>query len=913
MDQKKNLLLVHGKDRTGDIRFCRYNSQTKQYDITFSSGETYSYRYSSVIRDKDPQALNPALYQISRNGITFRNVQSIFAFCGQGHDEYWHITFSNGTGRTYLRSGLQVAVSCLSEAEAKDCLAYLRALSAISTLRSSEGEILLKKQYDSITFVDRKSALAVYLDPETHSVQKHACGRLIFPFGGNASQFAAVHRALEDQISVIQGPPGTGKTQTILNIIANLLLRGKTVQVVSNNNSATQNVLEKLSSPQCGLGFLAAPLGKSENKEAFLQGQSGRYPDLSSWERPPEEVRRLREKTAVLAQELTEHFEKQARLAQAKQELTALELELRYFKQHCGEFGFVEPDKAPRQNLPSAKVLEILQEYEALLEQDRAIPFWQKIKTTFFHGLFEWRYHKNDISIVITSLQKIFYLIRYRELTQKIKALEAFLGSSGTVRKMEELTCRSMEYLRAALFDRYGGKHERKRFSDDDLWKSPAKVLAEYPIVLSTTFSSRTSLKGAAYDYIIMDEASQVDLATGALALSCAQNAVIVGDRKQLPNVIPDHIKKQAKAVFASYHLPEGYSYSENSFLKSICTVIPAAPQTLLREHYRCHPKIIGFCNQKFYHNELIIMTEDHGEPDALSAFRTVAGSHRRDHMNQRQIDTTVREVLPSFSDTPAGDIGVIAPYRDQVTALSSALAGSGIEIDTVHKFQGREKEVVVLTTVDDEATGFSDDPYLLNVAVSRAKKKLCLVTSGSEQPPDSNLRDLISYIEYNNFAVVDSEIHSIFDLLYQPYTAQRIEFLSKHKSVSAYDSENLMYAALTDLLGRHPDAPLEVICHQSVALLIRNFDRLTPEERRYAGHPGTHVDFLFYNRVSKAPVLAVEVDGFHYHKNGSVQAERDKLKGRIFQKYQIPLLRFPTNGSEELEKIERFLFGRTA
>lgn len=94
MDQKKNLLLVHGKDRTGDIRFCRYNSQTKQYDITFSSGETYSYRYSSVIRDKDPQALNPALYQISRNGITFRNVQSIFAFCGQGHDEYWHITFS---------------------------------------------------------------------------------------------------------------------------------------------------------------------------------------------------------------------------------------------------------------------------------------------------------------------------------------------------------------------------------------------------------------------------------------------------------------------------------------------------------------------------------------------------------------------------------------------------------------------------------------------------------------------------------------------------------------------------------------------------------------------------------------------------------------------------------------------------
>ena len=43
---------------------------------------------------------------------------------------------------------------------------------------------------------------------------------------------------MENQISVIQGPPGTGKTQTILNIIANILMQGKTVQIVSNNNSA---------------------------------------------------------------------------------------------------------------------------------------------------------------------------------------------------------------------------------------------------------------------------------------------------------------------------------------------------------------------------------------------------------------------------------------------------------------------------------------------------------------------------------------------------------------------------------------------------------------------------------------------------------------------------------------------------
>ena len=83
------------------------------------------------------------------------------------------------------------------------------------------------------------------------------------------------------------------------------------------------------------------------------------------------------------------------------------------------------------------------------------------------------------------------------------------------------------------------------------------------------------------------------------------------------------------------------------------------------------------------------------------------------------------------------------------------------------------------------------------------------------------------------------------------------------------------MYAALIDLLGRHPEVPLNVIVHQSVRLLIRDFEKLSEEERRYASHPNTHVDFLIYNRISKAAILAIEVDGFHFHKDGCVQAER--------------------------------------
>ena len=72
---------------------------------------------------------------------------------------------------------------------------------------------------------------------------------------------------MENQISVIQGPPGTGKTQTILNIMANILMQGKTVQIVSNNNFSTNNVQEKLSSPKCNLGFTVVTLGNSNNKK----------------------------------------------------------------------------------------------------------------------------------------------------------------------------------------------------------------------------------------------------------------------------------------------------------------------------------------------------------------------------------------------------------------------------------------------------------------------------------------------------------------------------------------------------------------------------------------------------------------------------------------------------------------------
>ena len=209
-----------------------------------------------------------------------------------------------------------------------------------------------------------------------------------------------------------------------------------------------------------------------------------------------------------------------------------------------------------------------------------------------------------------------------------------------------------------------------------------------------------------------------------------------------------------------------------NSFLQSILDVMPNVTQTLLREHYRCHPKIINFCNQKFYRGELIIMTTDKGEEDVLSVVKTVAGNHERNHYSQRQIDVIKNEIIPKYVSNPE-ETGIIAPYKNQVEALSKEI--TDIDAATVHKFQGKEKENIIISTVDDEISDFADDPYLINVAVSRAKKKLMLVVTGNEQSKERNITDLIDYIQYNNFEVTESKIYSIFDYLYNVNSAKKL------------------------------------------------------------------------------------------------------------------------------------------
>ena len=69
-----------------------------------------------------------------------------------------------------------------------------------------------------------------------------------------------------------------------------------------------------------------------------------------------------------------------------------------------------------------------------------------------------------------------------------------------------------------------------------------------------------------------------------------------------------------------------------------------------------------------------------------------------------------------------------------------------------------------------------------------------------------------------------------------------------------------------------------------------------------------TLIDFVLYDKTTKRPVLTIEVDGMSYHKEGTRQWERDRMKDSVLEKMGLPLLRLPTNGKQEKERIESAL-----
>ena len=830
------------------------------------------------------------------------------------------VTFKDGSVYSYHAENVKI-IEPASDAE-KRKLTYFKELATKIGIKikvdSGEEINLLERFYSDIESVPSDSIAKNILSEEMpdHASDKerdlkNSLYGVIYPFEFNVSQKEAVDNALIKRLSFIEGPPGTGKTQTILNIIANAVVRGKSVAVVSSNNSATQNVLDKLRKK--GFGFIAASLGNRENREKFLNNQSP-LPDIRNWRLAGNDLAALHDDLHTRYRELHEKLTLQTRLAELRQLFSATQTEQQYFLEFYRHIDIPQDIKIEKLNASARAMLELAllcETHEDYIEKSRFvrlfllclehITFWDRRK------LLIRRLAKHcAIENLFALFQKKFYEARLAELDATIRTISSTLESFDIRQKMSEYSELSNKIFKAALAEKYIN-HPRKYYSKESLQQEPREFLKDYPVILSTAYSLRNCLpRQILYDYIIIDEASQVDLCTGFLALNCAKNAVIVGDLKQLPNVVDAATCACTDSLFAKYKLDKYYQYSKQSLLSSLSQIFPQSARVLLREHYRCNPKIIEFCNKKFYNDQLIIMTENKSERDPLRLYKTVAGNHARDHRNQRQIDMIKDEIIPENHICITDDsLGIVTPYRNQSNALEQAFKDTGIKANTVDKFQGQENRIIILSTVDNEIGNFTDNPNRLNVAVSRAIEQLIVIVNDGDALIDKNIGDLVRYIQYNNFSVRTSKIHSIFDYLYKEYNELRKGYLKSKKMISQYDSENLMYSLLCDILKEEENLEAYDISHHvPLRMLLRDARILNEEEKRYAFNRLTHVDFLLFNKFDKSPKLAVEVDGTTYHGEDSRQAERDAMKDAILKKYGLPLLRLRTDGSRERQQI---------
>ena len=894
MSQINNIIFL--KDKSGvfklrdDLKSFGYDERLGQFYVQFKKGENYLYyNPSNVDVAEFKRQLDPP-FRITRreDGEVFFNVLGVRVYEGRENNAY-RVIYENGSARNYPADYVFIEEH-IDDYRSINVWEYLNEVAKYNVIPvDDDTTVSLADKYAKMEFVAKNSLLEAYLNVSSYKNASGSKSTPIFPFGCNRSQYRAVKNALENSLSIIQGPPGTGKTQTILNILANLLLEGKTMEIVSNNNSAVENVKEKLE--DSGLDFLCAQLGRASNKKEFLENQSGALPDMESWRL--DNLKDVRHEAVALSKELQGLYECQEKLAVSSERLSEYKLQLKRFPKKY---------EAVRQWPVST-----LEKYFLLtsreMERKHRFSWWTRLRL---------RYHRFPISEETPDmLNYLLVSARIDNLEEQCRQLSDAVHDIDA--KNERLRNLSERILKDCLSRKYGANKERKVFSADEIYLKTRDFLQEYPVVLSTTFSATSNIHTAyKFDYIIMDEASQVDIAAGALALSCARNAVIVGDLKQLPNVVDSHTEEIVNAIFAKYDIAEAYRYSTNSFLSSICSLYPKIPQVLLREHYRCDPLIIGFCSKQFYNGELIPMRKSESEFAPIRVVRTVKGNHARGTVNFRQVDTIMQEILPALEEL-FSDIGIIAPYNNQVNALQSAIEASGRNYvaATVHKFQGREDDAIVLSTVDNQIQEFTDDPHLLNVAVSRARKQFTLVVSADEQP-DSNIRDLIDYIEYYQGNAAESEVSSIYDLLYEEYTRELLDFYKTHRKVSEYDSENLTYWAIYDTIEAMGLRHLNILMHYPLRHLVTKASNLTPEQRAYASRSWTHIDFLIYDTVTHKAVLAVEVDGTQFHKAGTRQRGRDLIKDSVLTSIGLPLLRLSTEGSQEKEKISQALSNLT-
>lgn len=814
-------------------------------------------------------------------------------------DTYVKLFYATKFTKLVKKSDIKIVSDITKNRDIKDFINYLKEVAVLMPIQ--DGCNFLLNQLKKMNVLE-DSVLGKFLQGKLRKNSDNVL--LIYPFDTNASQRVAIKRAMEEDLSVIQGPPGTGKTETIRNIVANYVARGGAVAVVSGNNEAIRNIEEKFEST--GFGYLNAFLGRAKNIEDFFNNKQmpvkiAETSNISYFER------RLRETSDSVDTYLQYSLE----IAKTEQLITEYEAEKDINDAEYQSKERTVPQILLNKKYTSVKLLELVSVLETLSE-NKITGFLNRVRFLFKFGIIKLQEIVQNKEDSIEYLKNKYYSVKISELNKEKTEKQNFIHLNNLDKLLEEQKELSNIIFKACLQERYEDLSDCN-FSITEYRLHFDAFTKRYPIIYSTTHAIRScSGNNFLYDCVIIDESSQVDLISAAIAFSVAKKVVLVGDEKQLPHVVKSQLLPTLDNIFSRYKLDDCFDYAKNSILSCVLKKEKNVASTLLNEHYRCDPQIIGFCNKRFYNGELVIRTS-HNPGNGVTIISH--GSHfERDRANEREVDIIEKEII---GELPVSKTGIIAPYNNQKKLLTDRFGSLGCVIDTIHKFQGKEKDYIIMSTVankiifyeDEERIDFLNNPNLINVAISRAKKRLYILASEDILNQEGSiLRDLYKYYEYycNETKILKTKVFSVFDLMYEDYAPILEKTKKELLHISSFASENIIATVIDEICRSGEYGALGYKFNYPLRHFIKISTLTDQEDIKFVSNINTHCDFLIYNKLNKEIELVVEVDGSQHKEE--VQANRDRRKDRLLATAGIKVLRLSTTTIECKEKISKML-----
>lgn len=556
-----------------------------------------------------------------------------------------------------------------------------------------------------------KTSLSFFSASRTADVENEIMP--ILPFPSNEYQITAIQDIFKHSLSVITGPPGTGKSQFISNLIVNLFLAGKSVLFVSHTGEAVDVVNSRINEQ---FRNLMLRTGKKE----LRQDLKGRFNEL-----------------------------------------------------------IAESSKRNAKNISADYVHSL---WKTVLEYRNSLLKKDELEQDFQQKYFYQKELKNILQIQSSLIRKLkiffesFILnFKLRRIKSKLEKLPSRVDFESKIRELEKefyLSCQDFirnVYLgkmlgssnKTGLVNTFLNQINGHRFNDEDINESSFINALQVLRIWSSTLKSLRGtfpLKAGVFEYVIFDEASQIDLPSAAPALYRAKKAIIVGDPMQLTHIAG--ITKEIDYGLAKIHgltemkdiYPAKTRYCDVSLYKAAENSLLHSP-ILLTNHYRSEDQIISLCNQVFYNGQLKILSVlNYGKfPSNLPLgiqWEDVRGEVCKlpsgSRVNQQEVDVVVKVFQETWKEISNTDltIGIVTPYNGQRNAIFEKIRDSvapdalekRIRILTAHQFQGSEADIIIFSLViSSHGNGNSDKwyniyPQILNVALSRARYLLYIV-----------------------------------------------------------------------------------------------------------------------------------------------------------------------------------------